>query len=176
MNQHEPLSSPSPVLGLAAFSGVGKTTLLRALIPLLQQRGVMVAVIKQTHHHFEIDTPGKDSYQLRMAGAREVLLTSPYRDTVITEKAEERPLSLQQSLQKLDLTACDLILVEGFRQQPFPKIELHRPELNHPLLSTDDRSIIAIATDSPQQITTTLPRLPLSQPSTICDFILLWLD
>ncbi len=160
------------VLGLAAFSGVGKTTLLKQLIPLLRQRGVRVGLVKATHHEVEVDQPGKDSYLLRQAGAEQVLLTSPQRWALMAEVAAE--LDLPQALAKLDQQALDLVLVEGFRQAEMPKIELHRPALGHPLLCLEDRHIVALACDAPPAETVVIPQLDLNDSVAIADFILSW--
>jgi molybdopterin-guanine dinucleotide biosynthesis protein MobB len=164
-----------PVLGFAAFSGTGKTTLLIRLIPFLEQRGVRVALIKHAHHDFEIDKPGKDSYELRKAGARQVLVASDRRSALMTEYVEIREPQLEELIDQLTLDAADLILVEGFRHVPFPKIELHRPAQKQPLLYREDDSIIAVATDFPVN-TDPLPRLNLNNPIEIGKFVLEWLD
>jgi molybdopterin-guanine dinucleotide biosynthesis protein B len=164
-----------PVLGFAAFSGTGKTTLLIRLIPFLEQHGVHVALIKHAHHDFDIDRPGKDSYELRKAGARQVLVASDRRSALMTEYAEPREPRLDDLLAQLALEAIDLVLVEGFRHVPFPKIELHRPSLGYPLLCREDASIIAVATDTPVS-TDPLPRLDLNSSSMIGEFILDWMD
>jgi len=163
-----------PVLGFAAFSGTGKTTLLIRLIPLLEQRGVRVALIKHAHHDFEIDKPGKDSYELRKAGARQVLVASDRRSALISENAPPREPLLDDLVARLVLDSVDLVLVEGFRHVPFPKIELHRPSLKHPLLCHEDTSIIAIATDFPVNVDP-LPLLDLNNTIMIAEFILDWM-
>jgi molybdopterin-guanine dinucleotide biosynthesis protein MobB len=141
--------SPIPVIGFAAWSGTGKTTLLKQLIPWFKARGLRVAVIKATHHDFEIDQPGKDSYELRKAGAAQTLLVSSRRSALIVEHASPAEPDLTQALARLDPAQADLVLVEGFKHVPFPKIELHRPALGKPLLYPQDSSIIAIATYAP---------------------------
>jgi len=163
-----------PVLGIAAYSGTGKTTLLVRLIPFLERSGVRVAMIKHAHHHFDIDTPGKDSYELRKAGARQVLVASDRRSALLTEYPEPREPRLQELVAQLSPDAADLVLVEGFRHLPFPKIELHRPALGKPLLFRADRTIIAVATDYPME-TGPLPRLDLNDIPMIGTFILQWL-
>jgi len=164
-----------PVLGFAAFSGTGKTTLLIRLIPFLQQRGVHVALIKHAHHDFDIDKPGKDSYELRKAGARQVLVASDRRSALITEYSGTREPRLEDLVAQLTLDDVDLVLVEGFRHVPFSKIELHRPSLQQPLLCREDTSIIAVATDFPVA-TEPLPRLDLNNTAMIGEFILEWMD
>lgn len=166
---------PPPVLGFAAFSGTGKTTLLVQLIPLLAQHGLRVALIKHAHHDFDIDIPGKDSYELRKAGAGQVLIASERRRALLTEQATPREPSLDELVAQLDLAAIDLVLVEGFRHVPFPKIELHRPSLGHPLLCHEDSSIIAVASDAALD-GAGLPLLELNDPAAVAAFIIDWLQ
>lgn len=175
-----------PILGLAAFSGTGKTTLLTQLIPLLINTGLRVGLIKHSHHNFEIDKPGKDSYRLREAGASPVMLVSSRRRAVITEFSTFAEPQLDAQLEALDQSELDLILVEGFKAELFPKIELHRPSLNKKLLFPSDSSIIAIATDEEFTMTpsnTNLsetklssihqpPKLDINNPEQIALFIL----
>src|SRR5581483_10988443 len=138
-----------PVLGIAAYSGTGKTTLLRKVLPSLRTHGLRVAMIKHAHHSFDTDVPGKDSYELRKAGATQMLVASRHRWALVTETGDADEPRLGQLLGRLDQSSLDLILVEGFKAEAFPKLELHRPSLGHPLLCALDRSIIAIATDAP---------------------------
>ncbi|MCQ8127129.1 molybdopterin-guanine dinucleotide biosynthesis protein B [Methylomonas rivi] len=160
------------ILGFAAFSGTGKTSLLTRLIPLLKQRGLNVGVIKHSHHDFEIDYPGKDSYRLRSAGASPVMIVSPYRRALITEFYPHRDAGLQEQLAAFPTAGLDLILVEGFRHDRFAKIELHRPSLGKALLYPADTDIIAIASDQPMDTPAGLPCLDLNNPLAIADFIL----
>jgi molybdopterin-guanine dinucleotide biosynthesis protein B len=166
------LHATIPLLGFAAFSGVGKTTLLTQLIPLLKQHDLRVGLIKHGHHDFEIDYPGKDSHRLRMAGASPVMIVSSKRRAVITEITPEQQPSLDEQLRHFDQSQLDLLLVEGFKSEAFPKIELHRPALGQPLLYPDDSHIIAIASDCPLQTPKHLPLLDLNQADSIADFIL----
>lgn len=164
-----------PLLGFAAFSGTGKTTLLEQLIPLLTQAGLNVALIKHSHHNFEIDKPGKDSYRLRAAGASPVMLVSSHRRAIITEFKTITDPKLDDQLKALDQSELDLILVEGFKAEQFPKIELHRPSLQKPLLFTNDPNIIAIATDTELSATQQMnmpTQLPLNSPKLIAEFII----
>jgi len=161
-----------PILGFAAFSGTGKTTLLTKLIPLLKQSGLRVALIKHSHHNFEIDKPGKDSYRLREAGASPVMLVSSHRRAIITEFDSIIEPNLDDQLKALDQSNLDLILVEGFKVEHFPKIELHRPSLKKPLIFPDDPNIIAIATDAEQPFSNSPTLLDINNPPLISEFIL----
>lgn len=158
------------VLGFAAFSGTGKTTLLTRLIPLLTDRGLRLAVIKLSHHNFSIDQPGKDSHELHKAGARQTLLTSRYRSALISENATHEDPTLVSALRQLDLASIDLVLVEGFRHQPnLYKIELHRRALDRPLLFPDDDHVIALCSD--ETLATALPVLDIDDVRQIADFV-----
>ena len=165
-----PFNAPVPVLGFAAFSGTGKTTLLKELISLFHSRQVRVGLIKQSHHDVEVDVPGKDSYELRKAGASQTLITSPYRQVLIRENSELAETDLESSIDSLDSACLDIILVEGFKHAPFPKIELQRKDLSKPLLYPDDDNIIAIATDSNDN-NHPIPILDLNKPEAIYQFI-----
>ncbi|MCK9620628.1 MAG: molybdopterin-guanine dinucleotide biosynthesis protein B [Methylobacter sp.] len=160
-----------PVLGFVAASGTGKTTLLTELIPLLKQDGLRIGLIKHSHHDFEIDQPGKDSFRLRKAGASPVMLVSRYRRAIISEFTPEQEPRLNDQLKQVDQSELDLILVEGFRTEQFPKIELHRPSLEKPLLYPNDPDIIAIATDAALDVPDYLPQLELNRPEMIAAFI-----
>ena len=161
-----------PVLGFVAASGTGKTTLLAELIPILKQNGLRIGLIKHSHHDFEIDQPGKDSFRLRKAGASSVMLVSRYRRAIITEFSPEKEPRLDDQLKQFDQSELDLILVEGFRAEKFPKIELHRPSLEKTLLYPNDPDIIAIATDAVlEEIPTNLMQLELNRPEMIAAFI-----
>jgi molybdopterin-guanine dinucleotide biosynthesis adapter protein len=161
-----------PILGFAAFSGTGKTTLLTQIIPLLKQHGLRIGLIKHSHHNFQMDQPGKDSFRLRAAGASPVMLVSSDRRAIITEITPELEPRLDDQLKLFDQSELDLILVEGFRAEQFPKIELHRPSLNKPLLFPDDPDIIAIASDCALETPDCLVQLDLNQPEMIAAFIL----
>lgn len=161
-----------PLVGLAAYSGTGKTTLLTRIIRSFRYQGLRVGVIKHTHHSFEIDLPGKDSYEVRQAGATQVLIGSKKRWALIVDREEEQELSFEQYLQNLDQQTLDIILVEGFKPEAIPKIELNRVGLHRPYLYPQDSSIIAIATDCPEPPATHLPILDINRPDQIADFIL----
>ena len=162
-----------PILGICAFgSGCGKTTLLTGLIPLLIERGLRISIIKHAHHNFDIDHPGKDSYRLRQAGATQTLLGSSRRWALMTELVTEREPQLEELRNQLDPSLADLVLVEGFKQEPIPKIEVYRHGLGHPLLAKHDASIIAVAGDAP--VETTLPVLDLNNAEEIAEFVYRW--
>lgn len=161
-----------PLLGLAAWSGTGKTTLLVKLIPWLRARGLKLALIKHAHHDFDIDHPGKDSFALRRAGAGQVLIASSHRLAWIRERETHTEPTLAELVARLDRDALDLVLVEGFRHLRFPKIELHRPALRRPLLFPDDASIVAVACDAPLPAAASIPLLDLNDPPAIGTFVL----
>ena len=161
-----------PILGFAAFSGTGKTTLLTQIIPLLKQHGLRIGLIKHSHHNFQIDQPGKDSFRLREAGASPVMLISTHSRAIITEITPKQEPRLDDQLKLFDQSELDLILVEGFKAEQFPKIELHRPSLNKPLLYPNDPDIIAIASDCPLETPDYLTQLDINQPEMIAAFIL----
>ncbi len=161
-----------PVIGFSAYSGTGKTTLLKKIIVLLRQRDIRIAVIKHAHHDFEIDHPGKDSFELRKAGAYQMLISSARRKALITEfESFQAEPKLFELIDDLDHANIDLILVEGFKREHFAKIELHRAALNKPYLFENDQDIIALASDHNQDIQTDLQLLDLNKPEMIADFI-----
>lgn len=164
-----------PVLGFAAFSGSGKTTLLEQVIPRLKAKGIKLALVKHSHHDFELDKPGKDSYRLRKSGADQVLLASQYRRALVIEGDGKTEPDLLDLLQHLDRRELDLVLVEGFRHEPIPKIELHRPSLDTPLLCSEDERIIALVCDDELSRDVGLPLLSLNDPAQVTRFILEWL-
>lgn len=136
-----------PVLGIAAYSGTGKTTLLTQLIPALRQQGLRVAVVKHAHHKFDIDKPGKDSYRLREAGASQVVVASQRLLALMQTSDNLAEPLLADCLARLDMRHLDLILVEGFKHEAIPKLELYRASVGAPLLYPDDPNVIALATD-----------------------------
>ncbi|MES9991578.1 MAG: molybdopterin-guanine dinucleotide biosynthesis protein B [Candidatus Thiodiazotropha sp.] len=164
---------PLPLLGFSAFSGTGKTTLLTRLLPLLKQRGLRIAVVKHASHLFEIDHPRKDSYELRKAGANQMLVSTRGRMALISESDQRLPEpGLAQMLDYLDTRELDLVLVEGFKNEAIYKIELHRPALGKPLLCHTDPFIIALATDERvPAIPRNLTLLNLNDPQEIAGFI-----
>jgi molybdopterin-guanine dinucleotide biosynthesis adapter protein len=155
------------ILGLAGWSGSGKTTLLTGLIPELTARGLSVSTIKHAHHEFDIDRPGKDSWHHRQAGAREVMISSSRRWALMHELRGAPEPTLDELVNRL--SPVDLLLVEGFKRDLHPKIEVHRPSLGKPLLFPDDRHIVAIAADEP--LAAPIPLLPLGDPRAIAAFI-----
>jgi len=164
-----------PVIGFCAYSGTGKTTLLKKVIPLLRAQNLRVAVIKHAHHDFEIDHPGKDSIELRQAGAGQVLVSSKNRKAIIVEMEDDQPEpTLPELVNDLDHSNLDLILIEGFKREAYHKIELHRASLNKPMLYKKDPNIIAIATDHVHS--SHLPVLDINQPGQIVEFIFEFLD
>ena len=165
---------PLPLVGFCAFSGTGKTTLLTHLLPLLKNRGLRIGVVKHAHHRFDIDYPGKDSFELRLAGASQMLVASRKRMAWVKETQENRPEPvLEEALLALETEHLDLVLVEGFKQAAIPKIELHRPALGKPLMYPAMSNIIAIATDVPlADKNINLPLLNLNQPVDIAEFII----
>ena len=167
---------PVPLIGFCAYSGSGKTTLLKRLIPLLKAEGLRLAVLKHAHHSFDPDTPGKDSYELRRAGAERVLVASRHRMALIEERPAALPEpSLPEALGHLQPRDLDLVLVEGFKHERYPKIELHRPSLGCPLIHRRDPDVIAVAADAPVQTARPLPLLELNDPPQIRDFLLRYL-
>ena len=155
------------VVGFAGFSGSGKTTLVEQLIPELRQRGLRVSVVKHAHHSFDIDHAGKDSWRHRQAGCSEVMVSSAQRWSLTRELRGAPEATLDELLAHLG--PCDLVLVEGFKRAPIPKIEVHRALVTEPLLHPDDPNIVAIATDT--RLVTALPRLDINDPVQVADFI-----
>src|SRR5436190_16884627 len=145
------------VIGIAGWSGAGKTTLLTRVIPCLTAWGLRVSTIKHAHHGFDVDQPGKDSHTHRMAGATEVLVSSANRFALMHELRGAPELTLAALLEKL--APVDLVLVEGFKREAHPKLEVFRASVGKPLLHPDDRNIVAIASDGP--VTAGVPVVPL---------------
>jgi molybdopterin-guanine dinucleotide biosynthesis protein B len=135
------------IIGLAGWSGSGKTTLLAKLIPVLKARGLKVSTIKHAHHSFDLDKPGKDSYVHREAGASEVFISSARRWAQLHELGDEGELHLRDIVGRM--SPADLVIVEGFKREAHPKIEIHRASVGKPLLQPGDDWIVAIASDTP---------------------------
>ena len=155
------------VFGFAGWSGSGKTTLIEQLIPRLVERGLTVSLIKHAHHSFDIDKPGKDSYRHREAGATEVLIASDKRWVLMHELRGQTGPTLDEQVALL--SPCDLVLVEGYKAAPIPKIEVHRPALGKPLLHPGDPHIVAVAADAP--VPGPLPLLDLNRPDAVAAFL-----
>ncbi len=145
------------------------------LLPLMKLQGLRVGLIKQTHHDFEIDKPGKDSFELRKAGAAQVLLASDKRTALVTEYEERVEPDLMSLIHKLDLENLDLVMVEGFKHLPFAKIELYRPATGNKLIFPNDKSVVAVASDEKFE-TGDLPLLDINVPEEVAGFINRWLD
>jgi molybdopterin-guanine dinucleotide biosynthesis protein B len=167
-------SNHLPLLAVAAYSGTGKTTLLKHVIPLLINHGVRIGLIKHTHHQMDIDTPGKDSYELRKAGAAQTIVASNQRWALMTETPEQEEPNIYELVGKMDASTLDLILVEGFKHEKIAKIALFRQSLGRELSDLIDEYVIAIAADT--EINTVLPVLDINQPEQVANFIHQWLQ
>ncbi|MFW5451585.1 MAG: molybdenum cofactor guanylyltransferase MobA [Methylophagaceae bacterium] len=171
------LHSPVPILGFSAFSGTGKTTLLCQLLPALNTKGLKVAVIKHAHHNFNIDIPGKDSYEIRQAGAQQILISSSRLMALMeTQPDDLTDSNLSDLIPRLNTNNLDLILVEGFKYEAIAKIELHRPSLKKPLLYPEDNKIIAIASDETLNTSTDIDQLDLNNIDAMADYIQHFID
>lgn len=169
---------PQRVFGIAGRSGSGKTTLVEAMLPIFAQAGLRVNVIKHSHHDIELEPPGKDSARFRRAGAQEVLVASPYRFAIVHELRDAPEPDLREQLARL--APADLTLVEGFKQEPIPRLEVWRPATGHsPLHQQPDFDCIAVASDAPaptpapttQAGQAELAWLPLNDPAAVARFI-----
>ncbi|EGQ9761311.1 bifunctional molybdopterin-guanine dinucleotide biosynthesis adaptor protein MobB/molybdopterin molybdotransferase MoeA [Vibrio alginolyticus] len=159
-----------PILGFAAYSGTGKTTLLEALLPKLTEAGLRIGMLKHAHHNFDVDKPGKDSYRLRKAGASQMLIASRNRFALMTETPEAEA-EFEYLLTRFDEDMLDVVLVEGCKNIAFPKIELHREEVGKPWLYPNDENIIAIASDS-AELDSELPQMNINDLDAIAQFVL----
>ncbi|EHL0149401.1 bifunctional molybdopterin-guanine dinucleotide biosynthesis adaptor protein MobB/molybdopterin molybdotransferase MoeA [Vibrio parahaemolyticus] len=159
-----------PILGFAAYSGTGKTTLLEALLPKLTEAGLRIGMLKHAHHNFDVDKPGKDSYRLRKAGASQMLIASRNRFALMTETPEAEA-EFEYLLTRFDEDKLDVVLVEGCKNIAFPKIELHREEVVKPWLYPHDENIIAIASDS-AELDSELPQMNINDLDAIAQFVL----
>lgn len=172
MEQHL-LENRIPIVGFCAYSGTGKTTLLTQIIPLLKAQGLRIAVIKHTHHVLDLDTPGKDSYRMRESGAQQVVLASHQRIISLQDTPHKQAeASLADAVAAIPGQHTDLILVEGFKHEVFPRIELSRLGTNKPFLYPDDANIMAVASDDPKLfLPERLVKLDINQPAQVVSFI-----
>jgi molybdopterin-guanine dinucleotide biosynthesis protein B len=159
------------IVGIAGYSGSGKTTLIEKVIPFLAGEGVRVSLIKHAHHEFDVDQPGKDSYRHRHAGCAEVLISSSKRWALMHELRGAAEPALQEQLKHL--SPCDLVIVEGYKSEPIPKIEVHRRAGHTPLLFPEDPHVVAVATDEP--LDTKLPQLDVDDAESVARFIVQFL-
>jgi molybdopterin-guanine dinucleotide biosynthesis protein B len=155
------------VIGIAGYSGSGKTTLIERVIPILVREGLAVSLVKHAHHEFDVDRPGKDSWRHREAGCTEVLVSSSRRWALMHELREAAEPTLSDQLKHL--SACDVVIVEGYKREPIPKLEVHRKAAQAPLLHPGDPHVFAIATDEPLE--TRLPQLPLDDAQAVAAFL-----
>ena len=155
--------------GIAGWSGSGKTTLVRGLLPELIGRGLAVSTVKHAHHDFDVDRPGKDSYEHRAAGAKEVLVASSVRWALMHESRGEAEPNLDDLVARM--APVDLILIEGFKSESYHKLEVHRPSLGKKLLCVEDAEVVALASDVPIE-GTNLRVLDLDNVAAIADFII----
>ena len=156
------------IFGLVGWSGSGKTTLVANLVPELIGRGLTVSTMKHTHHNFDIDKPGKDSHQHRLAGATEVLLTGSKRWALLHENRDAPEPSIDDLLARME--EVDLVLIEGFKSHKHQKMEVHRPAVGKPMLCPEDPTIVAVASDV-ELPDVTLPVIGLENVAAIADFI-----
>lgn len=164
-----------PLLAIAAWSGTGKTTLLKQLIPALCKRGIRPGLIKHTHHNMDVDKPGKDSYELRKAGAAQTLVASKQRWALMTETPDEEELDLAWLASRMDASRLDLILVEGFKHEDVAKIVLFREGIGHSVEElTLDSHVIAVASDV--ALTLDVPLLDINNIEQVADFIVQWMQ
>jgi molybdopterin-guanine dinucleotide biosynthesis protein B len=159
------------VLGIVGWSGSGKTTLLTALLPLLKARGLTISTVKHTHHGFDMDRPGKDTFRHREAGAQEVLVASGERWALLHELSGPEP-RLPELLARMQ--PVDLVLVEGFKTHPFPKLEVHRPALGKPPIWHTEPDIVAVAADAPLA-TCDRTLLALNDPAGVAEWLVQFL-
>jgi molybdopterin-guanine dinucleotide biosynthesis protein B len=160
------------IFGFAGWSGSGKTTLIEQLIPRFVRHGLRVSLIKHAHHTFDVDHAGKDSYRHRQAGASEILVTSSRRWVLMHELRGAAEPAFDEQVKRI--SPCDLLLVEGFKHAPIPKLEVWREETGEALLHPNDPHIVAVASDA--RVQTRLPLLDLNDADGIAKFILAKLE
>lgn len=164
-----------PLLAFSAWSGTGKTTLLQQVISLLCERGVRPGLIKHTHHDMDIDKPGKDSYLLRKAGAAQTLVASQKRWALMTETPDEQALDLCFLVSRMDASTLDIVLVEGFKHEPIPKILLFRQAAGYSESALEvDEFVLAVASDVPLEVN--VPVIDLNQPEEVVRFVMAWFE
>ena len=168
-------SHATPIIGFVGPSGSGKTTLLRQLVPLIKGQGLRLGYLKHAHHTFDLDRPGKDSFEVRAAGADQTLLASSQRWALQVEnEAPGADPDLGEMLARFESDRLDLVLAEGFKYAVYPKIEVYRATVSEPPLYPNDPTIIAVATDAALVSDAHPPTLPLGDPPMIAAFILDW--
>ena len=156
------------MFGVAGWSGSGKTTLVKAVIPALIERGLKISTIKHTHHNFDIDRPGKDSFEHRAAGAHEVVITGAARWALLHENRGEPEPDINAMLSRM--SPVDLVIIEGFKSYSHPKMEVYRPEVGKPIICTDDPSVVAVA--STASLDVNIPQLDLNDVEAIAEFVI----
>lgn len=156
------------IFGLAGWSGAGKTSLMVRLLPELVGRGLSVSTMKHAHHEFDVDRPGKDSYEHRQAGATEVLVTSARRWALMHELRAAPEATVEELV--AHMTPVDLLLIEGFKRHAHDKLEVFRREVGKPLLCLEDERVVAVASDAPVP-EARVPVIPLDDTVAVADFI-----
>ena len=162
-----------PLLAIVGWSGTGKTTLLQQVIPILLSKGIRAGLIKHTHHEMDVDTPGKDSYLLRKAGASQVMVASSERWALMCETPEKQSIDLPYLLSRMDHSVLKIVLVEGFKEESVPKIVLWRAGIKGGIEELLDEQVIAVASD--QKLALNVPVLDINHPDSVADFIADWL-
>ena len=156
------------VMGIVGWSGSGKTSLLVEILPILGSKGLTVSTMKHAHHRFDVDSSGKDSFRHREAGAAEVLVVTSARWVLMHESRTEPEPAIEALIERM--TPVDLLLIEGFKTHPHPKLEIHRRSEGKPLLCHDDPGIVAVASDT-ELVGLTIPCLDLNDAQAIAEFI-----